>query len=180
MSSMAARSGQASGLDLQVQRAKELGIAEDHIFTELISGKRKDNRPKVQECLRFIRKGDVLIVTKLDRLARSAVDLHNIAQQLQQKGVALRVLDQAIDTSTTTGKAMFGMIAVFAEFERDMIEERRVEGMLKFHARLQAEGRKPGPEAKLKVDEVRALRDQGLKIREIMERLVIQNSLGLF
>jgi DNA invertase Pin-like site-specific DNA recombinase len=89
-----------------------LGIDDDHIFAELVSGRSKDNRPKLREMLRFVRKGDTLVVTKLDRLGRSAADLHVIAQQLQKKGIQLRVLDQSIDTSTSTGKAMFGMIAV--------------------------------------------------------------------
>jgi DNA invertase Pin-like site-specific DNA recombinase len=64
--------------------------------------------------LRFVRKDDTLVVTRLDRLGRSAADLHAIAQQLQEKGVNLRVLDQSIDTSTSAGRVLFGMIAVFA------------------------------------------------------------------
>jgi DNA invertase Pin-like site-specific DNA recombinase len=155
----------------QVERAKALGIDDDHIFAELVSGKSKDNRPKLREMLRFVRKGDTLVVTKLDRLGRSAADLHAIAQQLQKKGVHLRVLDQSIDTSTSTGRALFGMIAVFAEFERDLIEERRTEGMRKYHAQLAKEGRKPGPEPKLDPKEVKALRKQGLLIREIMAKV---------
>jgi DNA invertase Pin-like site-specific DNA recombinase len=162
---------QESGLATQVERAKALGIDDDHIFAELVSGKSKENRPRLKECLRFIRKGDVLIITKLDRLARSAADLHSIAQQLQAKGVELKVLDQNIDTTTSTGRAMFGMIAVFAEFERDLIEERRTEGMRKYHAQLAKEGRKPGPEPKLDPAKVKALRKQGLLIREIMKKV---------
>jgi DNA invertase Pin-like site-specific DNA recombinase len=162
---------QESGLATQVERAKALGIDNDHIFAELVSGKGKDNRPKLGEMLRFVRKGDTLVITKLDRLGRSAADLHAIAQQLQKKGVHLRVLDQSIDTSTSTGRALFGMIAVFAEFERDLIEERRTEGMRKYHAQLAKEGRKPGPEPKLDPKEVKTLRKQGLLIREIMEQV---------
>ncbi len=162
---------QESGLQLQIDRAKALGIAEDHIFAELVSGKSKDNRPKLAECLRFVRKGDTLVITKLDRLARSAADLHQISQQLKAKGVELKVLDQAIDTSTSTGKALFGMIATFAEFERDLIEERRTEGMRKYHAKLAKEGRKPGPEKRIDSTQVKALRSSGLKIKEIMEKV---------
>ncbi len=136
---------QESGLSAQIERAKALGIDEDHIFAELVSGKSKANRPKLAEMLRFARKWDTLVVTKLDRLGRSAADLHAIAQQLQKKGVNLRVLDQSIDTSTSAGRALFGMIAVFAEFERDLIEERRVEGMRKYHARLKRKDASPGP-----------------------------------
>ena len=71
---------QESGLAAQIERAKALGIDEDHIFAELVSGKSKANRPKLAEMLRFVRKGDTLVVTKLDRLGRSAADLHAIAQ----------------------------------------------------------------------------------------------------
>jgi DNA invertase Pin-like site-specific DNA recombinase len=162
---------QESGLSAQIERAKALGLDEDHIFAELVSGKSKANRPKLAEMLRFVRKGDTLVVTKLDRLGRSAADLHAIAQQLQKKGVNLRVLDQSIDTSTSAGRALFGMIAVFAEFERDLIEERRVEGMRKYHARLKKEGRKPGPEKRIDAARVKALREKGRLIREIMQEV---------
>ena len=121
--------------------------------------------------LRFVLKGDTLVVTSLDRLGQSATDLHAIAQQLQKKGVNLRVFDQSIDTSTSAGRALFGMIAVFAEFERDLIEERRVEGMRKYHAKLKKEGRKPGPEKRIDPKRVRALRDKGKLIREIMREV---------
>ena len=162
---------QESGLSAQIERAQALGIQVDHIFAELVSGKSKANRPKLAEMLRFVRKGDTLVVTKLDRLGRSAADLHSIVQQLQKKGVNLRVLDQSMDTSTSAGRALFGMIAVFAEFERDLIEERRVEGMRKYHARLKKEGRKPGPEKRIDPKRVRALRDKGRLIREIMQEV---------
>jgi DNA invertase Pin-like site-specific DNA recombinase len=162
---------QESGLSAQIERAKALGIDEDHIFAELVSGKPKANRPKLTEMLRFVRKGDTLVVTKLDRLGRSAADLYAIAQHLQKKGVNLRVLDQSIDTGTSAGRALFGMIAVFAEFERDLIEERRVEGMRKYHARLKKEGRKPGPEKRIDPKRVRALREKGRLIREIMQEV---------
>jgi DNA invertase Pin-like site-specific DNA recombinase len=160
---------QESGLSAQIERAKALGIDEDHIFAELVSGKSKANRPKLAEMLRFVRTGDTLVVTKLDRLGRSAADLHAIAQQLQKKGVNLRVLDQSINTGTSAGRALFGMIAVFAEFERDL--KRRVEGMRKYHARLKKEGRKPGPEKRIDPKRVRALRKEGRLIREIMQEV---------
>jgi Enterobacteriaceae phage serine recombinase len=70
------------------------------MFAELVSGKSKDNRPKLREMLRFVRIGDTLVIAKLDRLGRSAADLHAIAQQLQKKGLHLQGLDQSIDTST--------------------------------------------------------------------------------
>ena len=82
-----------------------------------------------------------------------------------------RALDQSIDTGTSAGSALLGMIAVFAEFERDLIEERRVEGMRKYHARLKKEGRKPGPEKRIDPKRVRSLREKGRLIREIMQEV---------
>lgn len=162
---------QESGLVTQLERARALGIDDDHIFAELVSGKSKVNRPKLAELLRFVRKGDTLVITKLDRLGRSASDLHTIAKQLQDKGVHLRVLDQSIDTSSSAGRALFGMIAVFAEFERDLIEERRTEGMRRYHKQLAEEERKPGPAPKLDPKKVKAMRKRGLLIREIMDKV---------
>jgi DNA invertase Pin-like site-specific DNA recombinase len=83
----------------------------------------------------------------------------------QRKGVNLRVLDHSIDTGTS--RALFGMTAVIAEFDRDLIEERRVEGMRKYHARLKKEGRKPRPEKRIDSARATALRDEGKLIREI-------------
>jgi DNA invertase Pin-like site-specific DNA recombinase len=113
---------QETGLLTRIERAKALSIDDDRIFAEAVTGKSKYNRPKPAEMPLFVRKGDTLVITKL---ARSAVGLRTIAKQLQDNGVYLRVLYQSTDTSTSAGRALFGMIAVFAEFERDLIEERR-------------------------------------------------------
>ncbi len=91
----------------------------------------------------YVREGDALIVTKLDRLARSAVDLGKIAAQLQEKGVDLVVLDQDINTTTPTGKLMFTIIGAFAEFERDLINERCREGIVRAKERGVKFGRRP-------------------------------------
>jgi len=93
--------------------------------------------------LDYVREGDALIVTKLDRLARSAVDLGKIAAQLQEKGVDLVVLDQDINTTTPTGKLMFTIIGAFAEFERDLINERCREGIVRAKERGVKFGRRP-------------------------------------
>jgi len=82
----ASTADQKSGLAGQIERAKALGIGKDHIFAELVSGANTTNRPKLKECLRFIRKGDVLVCTKLDRLARSMTDLAEGSQGRQLEG----------------------------------------------------------------------------------------------
>ena len=81
-----------------------------------------------------MREGDTLVITKIDRLARSARDLHNIVHNLEQNGISLKVLDQNIDTSTPTGKAFLDMLATFAEFETNIRKERQLEGIAKAKA----------------------------------------------
>ena len=161
---------QEGGLKGQVARAKELGIQDDHIFAELVSG-RNAKRPKLQEMLKFIRKGDTLHVTRLDRLGRSAADLYGIVRKLEEKKVQLKVLDQPVDTTTAAGKAFFGMMAVFAEFERELIRERQKEGMARYHARLKAEGRQPGPKPKTDKETIERLLSEGKRPVDIMREL---------
>ena len=121
-------STQGQKLDNQNSKLTEYGCHK--LFSEKFTGKDK-NRAQLQAALDYVREGDALIVTKLDRLARSAVDLGKIAAQLEEKGVDLVVLDQDINTTTPTGKLMFTMIGAFAEFERDLIHDRCREGIAK-------------------------------------------------
>jgi DNA invertase Pin-like site-specific DNA recombinase len=115
-------------LKQQVDRLHAVGC--NKVFKEQISGV-SSTRDELENLLNYVREGDSLVVTRLDRLARSAVDLGNIAKRLEQKRVDLIVLDQSIDTSTAQGKLMFNMIAAFAEFERELITERCREGIEK-------------------------------------------------
>lgn len=101
-------------LDLQLEKLREYGY--DEIFQEKRSG-RTAARPKLNECLRYVRGGDVLVITRLDRLARSTLDLHRILEELQKNKVGFVVLDQAIDTTSPAGKLVFGILAAVAEFE---------------------------------------------------------------
>jgi DNA invertase Pin-like site-specific DNA recombinase len=84
--------------------------------------------------MNFVREKDVVVVCKLDRLARSTLDLYQIADQLKRKGGALEVLDQQMDTETLTGKVLFGMLSIMAEFETTLRKERQREGILAAHA----------------------------------------------
>ena len=114
-------------------------------------------RPELKTCLRALRKGDTLVITKIDRLARSAVDLLSIVRELEMDGVSLKVLDQAIDTSTAAGKALLQMLAVFAEFETAIRSERQMDGI----ARAKATGVRFGRKAKTtpeRVSEIRVMR----------------------
>ncbi|MEO1078522.1 MAG: recombinase family protein [Pseudomonadota bacterium] len=128
-------------LDVQTEALKAAGVAEENIFEEKRSGTTAD-RPKLKELQRFVRKGDTVVVTKLDRLGRSLNDLSSIVEGFRKDGVAFVVLDQGIDTSTSAGRALFGMLATFAEFETDIRRERQMEGIAKAKAKGVQFGRK--------------------------------------
>lgn len=104
-------------------------------------------RAQLEAALEFVRESDVLVVTKLDRLARSVADLMRIIQALEQKGAGLRVLNLGMDTSTPTGKLMLTVLGGIAQFEREMMLERQREGVIKAKAAGKYRGRKPTPDA---------------------------------
>lgn len=146
-------STQSQNLDNQEAKLTELGC--QRIFAEKYSGATTE-RSALNTALDYVREGDALVVTKLDRLARSAVDLGNIASQLESKNVDLMVLDQNIDTTTPTGKLMFNMIGAFAEFERGLINERCREGISKAKLR----GVKFGRPTKLTKTQLKTLKEE--------------------
>ena len=119
----------------QVDILNRHGVEE--LFVDKASGTSRDGRPALANAIKFARKGDTIIVTRLDRLARSVLDLHTIARELQSKGVDLVVTEQNIDTTTPTGRLMFNMLGAIAEFETDLRRERQLEGI----AKAKAEGR---------------------------------------
>lgn len=124
-------------LDMQLDSLQEYRC--DEIFQEKISGA-KDDRPELMQALRMARAGDTFVVYKLDRLARSTKRLIEIADILREKEVEFVSIQDKIDTGTAAGKAMFGMLSVLAEFERDIIRERTMAGLKAARAR----GRKGG------------------------------------
>lgn len=129
-------------LDVQLDALRAAGVGEENLFAEKVSGTTAD-RPKLKELQRFVRKGDTVVITKLDRLGRSLNDLSCIVEGFRSAGVEFVVLDQGIDTSTSAGRAMFGMLAVFAQFETDIRKERQMEGIAKAKAQGVKFGRKP-------------------------------------
>jgi DNA invertase Pin-like site-specific DNA recombinase len=145
------------------------------VFSERVSSVAK--RDQLEAALDYVREGDVLVVTKPDRLARSTADLLNIVGRLEAKGVALRVLSmggQVVDTMTATGKLMLTMLGAIAAFERDLMLERQREGI----AKAQAEGRYQGraPTARNQAEEVRKLHAEGMRPTDIAKRLRIGRS----
>ena len=139
-------------LNIQISHLEKYGCKK--LFTEKYSGKSIEGRSELQTALSFVREGDSIVVTKLDRLARSVIDLGNIAFELEKKNVDLIVLHQNIDTSSPSGKLMFHMIGAFAEFERDLIRERCAEGI----SLAKKNGVKFGRKAKLTSEQIIAMR----------------------
>jgi DNA invertase Pin-like site-specific DNA recombinase len=121
-------SSTGQSLEVQLDKLKNAGC--ERIFSEKRSGRTAD-RPQYQECIRYIREGDTLVITRLDRLARSVVHLAQLAKRFQDEKIDLVVLDQNIDSGTSTGRLMFNMLASIAEFENDLRTERQAEGIAK-------------------------------------------------
>ena len=130
-------------LDLQKDALLAAGVAAGHLYQDLASGKR-DDRPGLAACLKALRQGDVLVAWKLDRLGRDLRHLVNLVHELTERGVGLRILTghgAAIDTTTASGKLVFGIFAALAEFERELIVERTKAGLLAARARGRRGGR---------------------------------------
>lgn len=139
----------------------------DHIRSEKISGTSRDGRTELILCLLMLRTGDTLVVTRIDRLARSVADLENIVNEVEAKGASLRCLEQPVDTSTPAGKAFLQMLGVFAEFETALRKERQMEGIAKAKAAGVYKGRKPS----VPVDEIIRLHGEGVTPTAIGKQL---------
>lgn len=152
-------------LDSQLEKLKDC----DKIFEEKRSGV-DSTRPELQRCLEYLREGDTLVVTKIDRLARSTADLYKIVTKLADKGVPFKVIDDPmIDTTSRTGKLVMGILALIAEFENDIRRERQMDGI----ARARERGVKLGRKLLLTeemIAEIRELRKAGETVPEIMRR----------
>lgn len=156
-------------LSVQIEALKAYGVSEDCIRSEKVSGTSTRGRDELNTLLSFLREGDELVITRIDRLARSMIDLQQIAATLKAKGVSLKATEQAVDTSSSAGKAFFDMLGVFAEFETNLRRERQMEGI----ARAKAEGKYRGRKQSIDAAKVRALREQGLGATEIAKALGI-------
>ena len=133
----------------QVDALTRAGVAERDIHIDTASGA-KSSRPKLDLVLQLLREGDVLVITRLDRLSRSVLHLVTLGAELRERGVGLKVTEQGIDTSTVEGRAMFGMLAVLAELQRELIVANTNDGLAAARARGRVGGRRP----KLTADQV--------------------------
>ncbi len=155
--------------DLTVQRDALAAAGCSIIREEKRSGTTAAGRTELRTLLDFIRKGDSLVVTRIDRLARSIADLQTIMAELKAKGAALRCTEQPVDTTTAAGKAFLDMLGVFAEFETNLRRERQLEGIAAAKGRGVYQGRKPS----IDVAAVRELDQKGVGASEIAKRLGI-------
>lgn len=158
---------------------QDLGLQEDAlraagcevIRSEKRSGTSTEGRTELQTLMEFARKGDIIVVTRIDRLARSIADLASLVRDMEAKGVSLRATEQPIDTSTAAGRCFLQMLGVFAEFETNLRRERQMEGIAKAKAAGVYAGK--GRPASIPVEKVRELRDQGLGPSAIAKELGI-------
>lgn len=162
---------QDAGLEAQARDLRAAGC--EKVFAEKVSSVAAD-RPQLAAALDYARKGDVLVVAKPDRLARSVADLLGIVSRLEAKGASLLALSmggQPVDTRTPTGKLMLTMLGAVAEFERGLMLERQREGIAKAKAEGAYKGRKPT--ARAKSAEVLTMQAQGVPVVDIARRLGI-------
>jgi DNA invertase Pin-like site-specific DNA recombinase len=158
---------QVAGLQAKIRDLKAAGA--EKLFRENVSSVAR--RQQLEAAIEFAREGDTLVVTKIDRLARSVRHLCEITDRLQAKGVALRILNMNLDTNDATGKLMLQIIGSIAEFERSIMLSRQLEGI----AKAKAEGKYRGgiPTARAKAEQVFALVDAGKTRAEAAEELGI-------
>jgi DNA invertase Pin-like site-specific DNA recombinase len=128
--------------DHQIDALRRAGVANDDIYVDHASGA-KASRPQLDNLLRLLREGDTLKITRLDRLGRSVLHLVTLGAELRERGVGLHVIEQGIDTATAEGRAMFGMLSVLAELQRELIVANTRDGLAAARARGRKGGRRP-------------------------------------
>lgn len=154
---------------IQVDALKAAGCTK--LFTEKKSGTSLKERTVFDECMAYLREGDTLVVTRIDRLTRSILDLQKLLLKLKKKKVNLKATEQPIDTGSASGKAFLDMLGVFAEFETNLRRERQLEGVARAKEEGKYKGRKPTAQAKSKL--VIQLVTQGLTRQAVAKQLNI-------
>lgn len=161
-------SSTGQSLDIQNEALAQAGC--EKVFAEKVSGRSTKDRIELAQAIDFVREGDTLIVTRLDRLARSVGDLHQMIEKLTEKKVAFRCLYQSgVDTDSSTGKLMMSILGAVAQFENDIRRERQREGI----AKAKAAGKYRGRPAKIDPNKVKALREDGMGAAAIAREMGI-------
>lgn len=162
----------STGQSLELQREALKAAGCEIIREEKVSGTSRKGRHELNTLLDFLCPGDELVVTKIDRLARSVSDLQTLAESLSERGVGLRAIEQPVDTKTAAGKAFFQMLGVFSEFETNLRKERQMEGIAKAKLTGVYRGRKPS----INQAEIRNLKQAGFGATEISKKLGISRT----
>ncbi len=173
-------STQDQSLELQLDALRVAGC--EQVFSEKITGKSRE-RPELTTCLKMLRKEDVLVVWKLDRLARSLKDLVELINELESRQIGFRSLTEAIDTTTAGGRLVFHIFGALAEFEHNLIRERTIAGLAAARARGRKGGRKPSMSSADTRKAAAMLKDDKITKKEVAEhfgvsRLTLNKSLA--
>ena len=160
-------SSSSQSLDVQREAVENYGATK--IFQEKVSGTSTQGREQLKECLEFVREGDELVITRIDRLARSVLDLQLIIKELTEKGVSLTATEQPISTKDATSKCFLDMLGVFAELETNLRKERQLEGI----AKAKEKGVYKGGRSKIDVEQIKKLKEEGLGATAIAKRMGI-------
>lgn len=169
-------SSRGQSLGVQKDALTGAGVKPEHMYEEKVSGRSRAGRDALEDMLsRGIRKGDTVVCTRLDRLARSTRDLLEITETLEKKGVNLKVLDQPIDTTTAAGKLFFTILGAFGEFEATIRAERQREGIDAALAKGEDSPFKGRP-ATISPEQVAELRQQGMTPTQIARKMGVARS----
>ena len=160
-------SSSGQSLDIQLEALKKYGC--EKIFQEKVSGTSTQGRDKLKECLEFVRESDEICFTRVDRIARSTLDLQLIVKELTEKGVTISATEQPISTKDATSKCFLDMLGVFAELETNLRKERQLEGI----AKAKAKGVYKGGQAKIDIEQIKKLKGEGLGATAIAKQLNI-------
>ena len=160
-------SSSGQSLDVQVDTLKNSGC--EKIFQEKVSGTSTQGRDKLRECLDFVREGDEVVFTRVDRVARSVLDLQLIVKELTDKKVTITSTEQPISTKDATSKCFLDMLGVFAELETNLRKEKQMEGI----ARAKTKGVYKGRKSNINVEKIKSLKDEGMGATAIARELGI-------
>ena len=158
---------QESGLETQIQILEKNGVSK--IFSEMRSGTTMKGRTALRECLDFVREGDEFVFTRIDRVCRNILDLQLIVKELNEKGVVLSATEQPISTKDASSKCFLDMLGVFSEFETNLRRERQLEGI----ARAKEKGVYQGRKAKIDIERIKVLKEEGLGATAIARQMNI-------